>query len=142
MKVGDRVYLIAKHLGLGLGAVAEITGLRDPTKEVVVRTSSREAALHVKRSDVLPARLYTLAVLCAVYNAVWDLERELGSIAYIEPQGMAAKLIDHNLSPQIALECINLFDLVEWRRARLPLCQWLRRVKDFYYQRPSEPPAT
>jgi hypothetical protein len=85
----------------------------------------------------LPAKAYTYAVLCAVYQAVHDLERELGSILLIEPRALTERLIEHDLGPQVAHECIGLFDLAEWKSSALPVCRWLRRIRDFYV--PAQP---
>ena len=137
MEIGDRIYLIANQINVGLDAAGEVMGLHDSTREVAVRLAKSGVVLNVKTWDILPAKAYTYAVLCAVYQVVHDLERELGSILRIEPRALTQKLIEHNLGPQVAHECIGLFDLAEWKSSPLPVCRWLRRIRDFYV--PAQP---
>jgi len=132
MEIGDRIYLIASQLNVGIGAAGEVMGLHDSTREVTVRLAKSGVVLNVKRWKILPANAYTYAVLCAVYQAVHDLERETGSILHIEPRALTQKLIEHNLDPQVAHECMGLFDLAEWKSSPLRVCRWLRRIRDFY----------
>jgi hypothetical protein len=139
MKIGDRIYLIANQLNVGLAAAGEVMGLHDSTREVTLRLAKSDVVLNVKRWDILPAKAYTYAVLCAVYQAVHDLERELGSILRIEPRVLTQKLIECDLAPQVAHECVGLFDLAEWKSSRLPVCRWLRRIRDFYVPAQPEP---
>jgi hypothetical protein len=137
MEIGDRIYLIANQINVGLGGAGEVMGLHDSTREVTVRLAKSGVVLNVKRWDIVPAKAYTYAVLCAVYQAVHDLERELGSMWRIEPLALAQKLIEHDLDPQVARECIGLFDLAEWKSSPLPVCRWLKRIRDFYV--PAQP---
>ena len=139
MKIGDRIYLIANQLNVGLDAAGEVMGLHDSTREVIVRLATSGVVLNVKRWDILPAKAYTYAVLCAVYQAVHDLERELGSMFHIEPRALTQKLIEHDLRPQVAHECVGLFDLAEWKSSPLPVCRWLRRIRNFYVPAQPEP---
>ena len=137
MEIGDRIYLIANQINVGLGAAGEVMSLHDSTREVTVRLAKSGVVLNVKRWDIVPAKAYTYAVLCAVYQAVHDLERELGSILRIEPLALTQKLIEHDLDPEVARECIGLFDLAEWKSSPLPVCRWLKRIRDFYV--PAQP---
>lgn len=137
MKIGDRIYLIANQLNVGFGAAGEIAGLDDSTKELTVRLAKSGVVLNVKPWDILPAKVYTHAVLCAVYQAVLNLERELGSMLQIEPGALTQKLLEHDLGRHVAHECVGLFDLAEWKSSPLPLCRWLRRIRDFYF--PTQP---
>ena len=139
MEIGDRIYLIANQLNVRRGAAGEVMGLHDSTREVTVRLAKSGVVLSVKTWDILPAKAYTYAVLYAVYQAVHDLERELGSILRIEPRVLTQKLIERDLCPQVAHECIGLFDLAEWKSSPLPVCRWLKRIRDFYVPAQPEP---
>jgi hypothetical protein len=139
MEIGDRIYLIANQLNVGLDAAGEVMGLHDSTREVTVRLAKSGVVLNVKTRDILSAKAYTYAVLCAVYQVVHDLERELGSILRIEPEALTERLIEHDLGPQVAHECIGLFDLAEWKSSPLRVCRWLRRIRDFYVSAQPEP---
>ena len=139
MEIGDRIYLITNQLNVGLDAAGEVMGLHDSTREVTVRLAKSGAVLNVKTWDILPAKAYTYAVLCAVYQVVHDLERELGSILHIEPWALTQKLIERDLDPQVARECMGLFDLPEWKSSPLRVCRWLRRIRDFYVPAQPEP---
>jgi len=137
MEIGDRIYLIANQLNVGLDAAGEVMGLHDSTREITVRLAKSGVLLNVKTCDILSAKAYTYTVLCAVYQVVHDLERELGSISRIEPRALTERLIEHDLGPQVAHECIGLFDLAEWKSSPLRVCRWLRRIRDFYV--PAQP---
>jgi hypothetical protein len=139
MEIGDRIYLIANQLNVGLGAAGEVMGLHDSTEEVTVRLTKSSVVLNVKTWDILPAKAYTYAVLCAVYQVVHDLERETGSILLIEPRALTERLIERDLDPQVVHECMGLFDLTEWKSSALPVCRWLRRIRDFYVPAEAEP---
>ena len=138
-KIGDRIYLIANQLNVGLDAAGEVMAVHDSTREATVRMAKSGVVLNVKTWDILPAKAYTYAVLCAVYQVVHDLERELGSILLIEPRALTERLIEHDLGPQVAHECVGLFDLAEWKSSALPVCRWLRRIRDFYVPAQPEP---
>jgi hypothetical protein len=138
MKIGDQVYLVADHLNSGGGAPGEITSLCDSTAEIAVRLTESEAVLNVKTWEVLPAKVYIRAVLYAVYGAAQKLEQELGSMRYVDPQAITKKLVEYELSPQTARQCMELFDSSEWKSSPLRLCQWLKRIRDFYYQKHRE----
>jgi len=139
MEIGDRIYLIANQLNVGIDAAGEVMSLHDSTREVTVRLAKSGMVLNVKRWNILPAKAYTYAVLCAVYQAVHDLERETESILHIEPRALVQKLIERNLDPQVAHECMGLFDLAEWKSSPLRVCRWLRRIRDFYVPGKAEP---
>jgi hypothetical protein len=139
MEIGDRIYLIANQLNVGLDAAGEVMGLPDSTREATVRLAKSGAILDVKTWDILPAKAYTYAVLCAVYQVVHDLERETGSILRIEPWALTERLTEHDLGPQVAHECMGLFDLAEWKSSPLRVCRWLRRIRDFYVPAEAEP---
>jgi hypothetical protein len=139
MEIGDRIYLIANQLNVGLDAAGEVMGLHDSTREVTVRLAKSGAVLNVKTWDILPAKAYTYAVLCAVYQVVHDLERETGSILRIEPRALTGRLMEHDLGPQVAHECMGLFDLAEWKSSPLRVCRWLRRIRDFYVPAEAKP---
>jgi hypothetical protein len=132
MEIGDRIYLIANQLNVGPGVAGEVMSLHDATREVTVRLAKSGVVLSVKTWDILPAKVYTYAIIYAVYQAVHDLEQELGSILRIETRALTQKLIEHDLGPQVAHECVGLFDLAEWKSSPLPVCRWLRRIRDFY----------
>ena len=68
----------------------------------------------------------------------------LYEISNLTAEKIVAQLIQQGLAPQTARRCVDLFDEVEWRNARLPLRQWLERIRDFYHrsrlvQKPSPP---
>jgi hypothetical protein len=132
MKIGDKVYLVPNQLTVSSEAAGEVMNLDDSTTELTLRLAKSGAMLKVKTWDVLPAKVYTRAVLYAVFKSVQDLERELGSILKIELSSLTRGLIEHDLSPQAAYRCIDLFDFVEWRTSRFPLRSWLRRIRDYF----------
>ncbi|HEX6564054.1 MAG TPA: hypothetical protein VF020_07210 [Chthoniobacterales bacterium] len=138
MKIGDHVYVVGNHLTVGLGIAGRIAGLDDTAGEVAVRLVESGSIVKVKTWDILPARLYTRAVLYAAYRAVQDLERELDSILRVAPPMLMRKLIDYDLCRQTARECVDLFDPIEWETSRQPLYRWLRRIRDYYHPIMSE----
>jgi hypothetical protein len=47
-KIGDRIYLIANQLNVGLDAAGEVIGVHDSTREATVRLAKNGVVLTVK----------------------------------------------------------------------------------------------
>jgi hypothetical protein len=135
MTSGDRVYLITDHLRTGAGVPATIIAIQDSTVEVAVEFTDRTEVLKVGTWDILPSNLYTHSILNVVYQTYEVIEHEHGSILNFTAEEIVAKLNQQGLAPQTARRCADLFDEVDWRKAQLPLRQWLRRIRDFYHER-------
>ena len=135
MTIGDRVYLITDHLRIGAGIPAMIIAIQDSAVEVAVEFTDRTEVLKVGTWDILPSNLYTHSILNVVYQTYEVIEHEHGSILNFTAEEIVAKLNQQGLAPQTARRCADLFDEVDWRKAQLPLRQWLRRIRDFYHER-------
>jgi hypothetical protein len=136
MKIGDRVYVVSHQVSIGNGTAGEVATLNGSIAEVGIRFATGPAVFTVKAWDLLPANLYTQSVLNAVYQTVQSIERETGSILNLSRSELIQKLIENGLIPQAASQCADLFDAADWERSRLPLHQWLTRIRDFYFQQP------
>ena len=135
MTIGDRVYLIKDHLRTGAGVHATIIAIQDSTVEVAVEFTDRTEVLKVGTWDILPSNLYTHSILNVVYQTYEVIEHEHGSILNFTAEEIVAQLNQQGLAPQTARRCADLFDEVDWHEAQLPLRRWLRRIRDFYYER-------
>jgi hypothetical protein len=85
------------------------------------------------REDILPSNLYTHSILNLVYQTYQEIEHKYGSILNRTTEEIVAQLIQRGLAPQAARRCADLFDEVEWHKARLPLRHWLASIRDFYH---------
>jgi hypothetical protein len=133
MKVGDSVYLVTDQLKTGAGIPAMICGMQDSTVKVAIEEINGTKVLQVETWDLLPSNLFTHSVLNVVYESYLEIEREHGSILNLKPDAIVLKLIEHSLAPQTARQCADLLDEIDWRRTELPLRQWLKRIRNFYY---------
>jgi hypothetical protein len=136
MKIGDHVYLITDQLRTGAGIPATICAIQDSMVEVAVEFSHGTEVLKVRTWDVLPSNLYTHSILNVVYQTYEEIEHEYGSILNLSAAEIVAQLVKGGLAAQTARRCADLFDKVDWHSAQLPLRQWLRRIRDFYHQKP------
>jgi hypothetical protein len=136
MKVGDSVYLVTDELKNGAGIPAMICGMQDSTVKVAIEEINGTKVLRVKTWDLLPSNLFTHSVLNIVYESYLEIEREHGSILNLKPDAIVRKLIEHSLAPQTARQCVDFLDEIDWRHTQLPLRQWLKRIRNFYYGKP------
>ena len=137
MKIGDHVYVITNRLQTGAGIPGIISAVRDSMVEVVVDFAYGHKTLMVGGTeDLLPSNLYTHSILNLVYQTYEEIGKKNGSILNLTTDQIVARLIQHGLAPQTARRCVDLFEEVDWRNARLPLRQWLEGIRDFYH-RPS-----
>jgi hypothetical protein len=137
MKIGDPVYLITDQLQTGAGIPGMICALQDSTVEVAVEFTQGTRILKVKNWDeILSSHLYAHSILNVVYHAYEEIEHKFGSILNLTTEEIVAQLIRQGLAPQTARRCADLFDEVKWQNARLPLRQWLERIRDFYHRKP------
>lgn len=136
MKIGDPVYLITDQLQTGAGIPGMICALQDSTVEVAVESTHGTKSLEVRnREDILPSNIYTHSILNVVYHTYEEIVVKYGSILNLTSEEIVAQLIQQGLAPQTARRCADFFDEVEWHNARLPLRQWLRRIRDFYHKK-------
>jgi len=135
MKIGDDVFLVTDQLRTGAGLPATICAIQDCTVEVAVEFSDRTEVLKVGTWDILPSNLYTHSILNVVYQTHESIERKNGSILNLTAEEIVAQLIQRGLAPQTAQRCADLFDSAEWQNARLPLRQWLTRIRDSYQKK-------
>jgi hypothetical protein len=135
MKVGDSVYLVTDQLKTGAGIPAMICGMQDSTVEVAIEEINTKV-LRVETWDLLPSNLFTHSVLNIVYESYLEIEREHGSILNLKPDAIVRKLVEHSLAPQTARQCVDFLDEIDWRHTQLPLRQWLKRIRNFYYGKP------
>ena len=136
MKVGDSVYLVTDQLKTGVGIPAMICGMQDSTVKVAIEEINSTKVLRVETWDLLPSNLFTQSVLNIVYESYLEIEREHGSILNLKPDAIVRKLIEHSLAPQTARQCVDFLDEIDWRHTQLPLRQWLKRIRNFYYGKP------
>jgi hypothetical protein len=136
MKVGDSVYLVTDQLKTSAGIPAMICGMQDSTVEVVIEETNGTKVLQVEAWDLLPSNLFTHSVLDVVYESYLEIEREHGSILNLKPDAIVRKLIEHSLAPQTARQCVDFLDEIDWCHTQLPLRQWLKRIRNFYYGKP------
>ena len=102
----------------------------------IVESTHAPKILKVRnREDILPSNLYTHSILNLVYQTYQEIEHKYGSILNLTTEEIVAQLIERGLAPQTAQRCADLFDSVEWQNARLPLRQWLTRIRDSYQKK-------
>jgi hypothetical protein len=134
MKIGDHVYVITNRLQTGAGIPGIISAVQDSMVEVVVDFAYGHKTVKVSgKENLLPSNLYTHSILNLVYQTYEQIEKKNGSILYLTTDELVAQLIRHGLAPQTARRCVDLFEEVDWRNARLPLRQWLEGIRDFYH---------
>jgi hypothetical protein len=135
MKIGDHVYVITNRLQTGAGIPGVISAVQDSIVEVVVDFAYGRKTLQVSSSeDLLPSNLYTHSILNLVYQTYEQIGKKNGSILNLTTDEIVAQLIQHGLASQTARRCVDLFEEVDWRSARLPLRQWLENIRDFYHR--------
>jgi hypothetical protein len=135
MKIGDHVYVITNRLQTGAGIPGIISGVQDSMVEVVVDFAYGHKTLKVSGTeDLLPSNLYTHSILNLVYQTYEEIGKKNGSILNLTTGQIVAQLIQQGLAPQTARRCVDLFEEVDWRNARLPLRQWLEGIRDFYHR--------
>jgi hypothetical protein len=136
MKVGDSVYLVTDQLKTGPGIPVMVCGIQDSTVKVAVEEINGTKVPQVETWDLLPSNLFTHSVLNVVYESYLEIKREHGSILNLKPDAVVRKLIEHSLAPQTARQCVDFLNEVDWHHAQLPLRQWLKRIRNFYYGKP------
>jgi hypothetical protein len=136
MKVGDSVYLVTDQLKTGAGIPAMICGIQESTVKVAIEEINGTKVLQVQSWDLLPLSLFTNSVLNVVYESYLEIECDHGSILNLKPDAIVRKLIEHSLAPQTARQCVDFLDEIDWRHTQLPLRQWLKRIRAFYYGKP------
>ena len=136
MKVGDSVYLVTDQLKTGAGIPALICGMQDSTLKVAIEEINGTKVLQVETWDLLPSNLFTHSVLNVVYESYHEIERDHGSILNLKTDAIVRKLIEHSLAPETAQQCVDFLDEIDWRHSQLPLRQWLKRIRNFYYGKP------
>jgi hypothetical protein len=135
MKIGDHVYVITNPHQTGAGIPGIISAVEDSMVEVVVDCAYGRKTLKVSGTeDLLPSNLYTHSILNLVYQTYEQIGKKKGSILNLTTDKIVAQLIQHGLAPQTARRCVDLFEEVDWRKARLPLRQWLEGIRDFYHR--------
>jgi len=103
---------------------------------VAIEETNGTRVLQAKTWDVLPSSLFTHSVLNIVYQTYLEIERDCGSILNLKPDAVIRELTEHGLASQTARQCVDLLDEVDWRSAKLPVRQWLKRIRSFYYGEP------
>jgi hypothetical protein len=76
---------------------------------------------------------FTHSVLNVVHESYLEIERDHGSILNLKPDAIVRKLVEHSLASQTARECVDFLDEIDWHHTQLPLRQWLKRIRNFYY---------
>jgi hypothetical protein len=132
VKIGDCVYIVSDCLTVGGGIPGVVTALHETTADV--QTSLRSQVLTVATIDLLPARLYTQAILRAVFDAFNFIEREDGSVLNLKRCELADKLFKQGLNRRTALQCANFFDATEWKVSKFPFYRLVKRIRNYYYR--------
>ena len=133
MKVGDSVYLVTDQLKTGAGIPAMICGMQDSTVKVAIEEINGTKVLQVETWDLLPSNLFTHSVLNVVYESYLEIERDYVSILNLKLDTVVQKLIEHSLAPKTAHQCVDFLDEIDWHYTKLPLRQWLKRIRTLYY---------
>jgi hypothetical protein len=128
--------LVTDQLKTGAGIPAMICGMQDSTVKVAIEEINGTKVLRVETWDLLPSNLFTHSVLNIVYESYLEIEREHGSILNLKPDAIVRKLVEHSLAPETAQQCVDFLDEIDWRHSQLPLRQWLKRIRNFYYGKP------
>ena len=110
--------------------------MQDSTVKVAIEEINGTKVLQVETWDLPPSNLFTHCVLNIIYESYLEIEREHGSILNLKPDSIVRKLIEHRLAPLTARQCVDFLDEIDWRHTQLPLRQWLKRIRNFYYGRP------
>jgi hypothetical protein len=104
--------------------------------QVAIEEINGTKVLQVETWDLLPSNLFTHSVLNVVYLTYLEIEREYGSILNLQPDVIIRKLIERSLAPQTARQCVDFLNEIDWRQTQLPLRQWLKHIRNFYYGKP------
>jgi len=115
---------------------AMICAIDNSKVKVAIEEPYGTKVLQVQSWDLVPANLFTHSVLNVVYETYLVIEHDHGSILNLKPNGIIQKLIEHSLAPKAAHQCVDFSDEIDWPHARLPLRQWLKRIRSFYYGTP------
>jgi hypothetical protein len=113
-----------------------ICAMRDSTVKVAIEEINGTKVLQVETWDLLPSNLFTHSVLNVVYETYLEIERDHGSILNLQPDVIIRNLIEHSLAPQTARQCVDFLNEIDWRQTQLPLRQWLKHIRNFYYGKP------
>jgi hypothetical protein len=133
MKVGDSVYLLTDHLLTGAGVPAMICGIQNSSVKIAIEEPTGTKVFHVQNWDLLPPNLFTHSVLNAVYETYLEIEHDYGSILNLKPHFIVQKLTEHSLAAETARQCVDFLKGIDWQYSCLPLRQWLKEIRGFYY---------
>jgi hypothetical protein len=136
MKVGDSVYLVADHLVTGAGVPAMICGMQNSTVKIAIEEPNGTKVFHVESWDLLPTNLFTHSVLNAVYETYLKIEHDHGSILNLKPDSIVQELTEHSVAAETARRCVDFLKEIDWQHTCLPLRQWLKEIRAFYYGKP------
>jgi hypothetical protein len=134
VKIGDSVYVISSPREAIGGMPALVCALTGSIAKVAIERDLGTKVLVVPLWDVLPARLFTAALLriaCLVYQR---LERERGSLVGITIDELQDALAEEHLDADTAHMCAELSRGADWSSPR-PLFSWLKAIRNFYYPR-------
>jgi hypothetical protein len=131
MNNGSSVYLLTDHKTTGAGVPAVICGLYDRSARIAIEREEGTKTFDVPLWDLLPARLYTAAILRVCYG-VWEtLDRQGRIPETLHEDDLVRELARAGLAEKTAEMCARLCWDVDWS-AKSPLSAWLKAIRSFY----------
>jgi hypothetical protein len=131
MDIGSSVYLVTDHKATGAGVPAVVCGLYERSARIAIEREEGTKTFEVPLWDLLPARMYTAAILRACYG-VWEtLDHQGRSPGTLHEEDLATELGHAGLARETAEMCARLCWDVDWN-GKNPLSAWLKAIRSFY----------
>src|SRR6516162_9539486 len=105
MDIGTSVYLLTDHKATGAGVPAVVCGLFERSARIAIEREEGTKTFDVPLWDLLPARLYTAAILRVCYG-VWEtLDRQGRSPGTLHEDDLVGELAHAGLAEKAAEMC-------------------------------------
>ena len=134
MDTGNSVYFVTDHQTTDAGLPAVICGLYERSARIAIEREEGTKTFDVPLWDLLPARVYTAAILRVCYSAWETLDRQGRSLGSLREADLVRELAGAGLEQSTAEMCASLCSDVDWS-AKSPLSAWLKAVRSFYLPR-------
>ena len=131
MNIGNAVYLVTDHKTAGAGVPAVICGLYERSARIAIEREAGTKTFDVALWDLLPARMYTAAILRICYSTWESLDREGRSPGTLHEDDLVRELARAGLAEKTAEMCARLCLDVDWSTEN-PLSSWLKAIRSFY----------
>ena len=131
MDIGNSVYLVTDHKTTGAGVPAVICGLYERSARIAIEREEGTKTFDVPLWDLLPARVYTAAILRVCYSA-WDsLDHQGEKSGLVAGRGSGQGIIKRRPGPKgrASVRGPGSRGRLE---GELPLSTWLKTIRAFY----------